>query len=815
MKTLLRFGLFILLLLIGFTALAVYWTFYKPLPDYTATLHLEGLQQPVDIHWDPYGVPHIYAQNEQDLYFSVGYVHAQDRLWQLTFKQLAAEGRFAEFLGEDLIEFDKYQRTLGFWDTARKIEEEAPPEIQRILQAYSDGINRYVENNRNNLPIEFTLLDIEPIPWTPTHSYALSRLMAWEMNVSWWSELAFAYLGATLPENVMQELYPSYSDIYPTTMNDEQSRQFVESLMPMIETEFDLRQIYQRKGNSVGSNAWAIDGSRTSTGLPLLAGDPHMGLDMPGNWYEVHLNLNGKNLSGGTLTGSPVVVVGQNDEIAWSLTNMMADDTDFFIEQIDPNDRSRYVVDSLNGEAMYQPINWRDEILRIKDSDDQLYRIRNTRHGPVISDIYPNESILGNRSVTMKWTGHQVSHETWALYQINWAESLQEFQHALSQYETPGQNFIYADLSGNIALFSAAKLPVREYHPLLFRNGWDPSYDWHGWIPFEDMPRTVNPPSGWVGNANNKLHTDSYPYYIATFWEPPSRIERIVEYMTENDTLDVEIFQQMQTDNYSIHAREITDIILPVLRRSREEYDFSQIIPYLENWDFRYSLNSTAASLIDAFFIELSRNTLLDELGEDAYRNFIRKENVPVQTLSRLLQENSFLFNHIETEETEIRNDIIRQSMQEAVQWLTDRFGEEPFQWRWENLHSITFRPPLFAEASQDPEATVLLKMIVNNLMSKGPYSVPGHNMTLNKGQYDWQDPFDMILGPSIRRIVDFSSLNRTFSVIPTGQSGNPISDFFGDQTELWLNGQYRYLYQDSTFFREVSYKTLQLLPEN
>ncbi|MEX0993878.1 MAG: penicillin acylase family protein, partial [Balneolaceae bacterium] len=463
------------------------------MPDYTSTLQLEGLRQPVEIHWDPYGVPHIYARNEQDLYFAVGYVHAQDRLWQLTFKQLAAEGRFAEFLGEEMIEIDRYQRTLGFWETAQRIEEEAPDKIQRILQAYSDGINQYVELNRNNLPIEFTLLDMEPIPWTPTHSYALTRLLAWEMNVSWWSELVFAYLGTTLPENVMQELYPSYEDHYPTMMDEEQSRQFAKSLLPMIETEFNVREFYQRKGSAVGSNAWAVDGSRTSSGLPILAGDPHMGLDMPGQWYEVHLNVNGKNLSGGTISGSPVVVVGQNDEMAWTLTNMMADDTDFFVEQIDPNDRSRYVVDSLNGEALYQSFNWREEILHVRDEDDQLYRIRSTGNGPVITDIYPNQALVEDKLITMKWTGHRISHETWALYQINWAETFQAFQNALEEFEAPGQNFTYADLSGNIATFSAGKLPIRDYHPLLLRNGWDPTHDWVDWIPFENMPRVINP----------------------------------------------------------------------------------------------------------------------------------------------------------------------------------------------------------------------------------------------------------------------------------------------------------------------------------
>ncbi|MEX2601384.1 MAG: penicillin acylase family protein, partial [Balneolaceae bacterium] len=584
MRILFRIGLLLSVLIAGIAILAIYWTFYKPLPDYGATLRLEGLEESVEVHWDPYGVPHIYASRERDLYYTIGYLHAQDRLWQMTLTQLAAEGRFAEFLGEELVPLDRHQRTLGFWETANRIEEEAPDEIHQLLLAYSEGVNEYVARNRRNLPIEFTLTGIEPIPWTPTHSYALSRLMAWEMNVSWWSEIAYGTLYERLPGQILQELIPEYSDQFPTTMDEEQSAGFAQSLLPMIETEEMIRSRFQKRGTSVGSNAWAVDGSRTESGLPILAGDPHMSLNMPGRWYEVHVNLFGRNLSGATLPGAPIVVLGQNDELAWSLTNMMSDDTDFFLELENPDDPGQYVSDSLNGEAIYESYEIRNEILRVKEKDDQLFQIRITENGPVISDIYPNPGLTGDSQITMKWTGHEVSHEMWAMYRINWAESLDQFRSALADFHSPGQNFIYADRSGNIAHFSAGRLPVRDHHPLLFRNGWDPSYDWQGWIPFDEMPRVLNPSTGYVANANNKLHTDSYPHYIATFWEPPSRIQRIENLLMEQDTLSSEWFQQMQLDDYSIHAQEITEIILPILRSSGNEYDFSQVIPYLENW---------------------------------------------------------------------------------------------------------------------------------------------------------------------------------------------------------------------------------------
>ncbi len=813
MKTVLRIALFLLILILGVSALAIYWTFYKPLPDYSAVVELPGLNSNVDIHWDTFGVPHIYADNEEDLYYAVGYVHAQDRLWQMTFTQIAAEGRFAEFLGEDLIEFDKYQRTLGFWETAERIEQEAPEEIHTVLEAYSRGVNDFVEQNKGNLPVEFMLLGIEPIEWTPTHSYAISRLMAWEMNISWWSKLTYAHLAENLPMSVLQELFPRYDDTYPTMMNEQQSLQAAEAVMPILDTEFRFRSMTGRKGTSVGSNAWAVDGSRTHSGMPILAGDPHMGISMPGHWYEMHQSVQNHTITGATIPGSPVVVLGQNNDFAWSLTNMMADDTDFFLEIQNPDHSDQYLADSLNGEAIYRDYENQDEVIRVKDNDDIHYRFRKTMHGPIITDIYPNVEIADDRLISMKWTGHQVSHEIYALYQINRSENLESFREALGYFHTPGQNFTYADREGNIAIFSAARLPIRDFNPLLFRPGWDPDYDWYDWIDFDEMPRIINPETGYVANANNKLHTDSYPHYIATFWEPPSRIERIEEFLAEVDTVDANIFQQMQFDSYSVHAREIVELILPILRLSSDEFDYTVVAPYLENWDFQYLPESTAASVLDAFFIKLTRNTMSDLMSEEVLTNFMRLENVPVRVMTRLLMEDSFLFNNQQTDVTETRDDIIAQSMQDAIDWLTEQYGPEPFLWRWENLHTVSLAPPLFRDAIKEEDASITLKMIVNNLMSKGPYAAPGHGMSLNKGEYSWLEPFEMTLGPSIRRIVDFSDRGRSHSILPTGQSGNPLSEFFGDQTELWLQGQYRYIYQDSTFFHETSYQTMQLVP--
>ena len=815
MNTFLRLLLFFLILIIGFAGLAFYWTFYKPLPDYETTLKLDGLQQETDIHWDEFGVPHIYATNEHDLYYAIGYVHAQDRLWQMTLSQIAAEGRFAEFFGEDLIEYDKYQRTLGFWRTAQKLEREVLSEEERsILQSYSDGVNAFIDKNGNRLPVEFALTGIEPIRWSPTRSLAMIRLMGWELNMSWWSEVTYNYLKSTLPPEKFEELRLGWDEGAPTTLDDAESIGLTTAaLMPMLNQEINKRKLLQMEGSHVGSNAWVISSAKTNTGYPMLAGDPHLGLDMPGKWYEVHLSLNDKNVSGVTFAGVPGIVLGQNESMAWSFTNIMADDTDFFLEAVDPEDLGRYVVDSTSmGNVAYESFSKIREIIKVKDSDDQSIEIRFTKHGPVISDIYPASGLVANQVISMQWTGYEMSNEFRTMYQINWAENFQDFKDALPHYGVPGQNFMYGDREGNIAMYSVAKLPIRSGDKITMRRGWVPEDDWQGTIPFEEMPRVINPEKGWIANANNKLTTSNYPHYIATFWEPPSRMERISQRLTETQKLRAEDMISIQNDSYSAFAAEITPVLLNVIQ-SRNEYDFSLPVSYLENWDYKYDRNSTAATIFDLWFMNFVRNTLQDEFGEEAYDNFVAHELMPVRTLTGLLQDSSLFFDNVNTPELETKSDIVIKSMQDAIVFLSDSLGSEPFEWRWEQLHTITFEPPLFAEAAEDPNAPGALKLIVGNMLSDGPFPVPGHGMSPNNGQYSWDKPFEMVLGPSVRRIVDLSDLRSSKSVIPTGQSGNPLSMHFGDQTELWLNGQYRTFYQDSALFRQAEIRTMTLVP--
>ena len=812
MNKFLRITLFLLILIVGIGSLAVYWTFYRPLPDYQSTHTHNTIRQQVDIHWDTHGVPHIYADNKHDLYYALGYVHAQDRLWQMTLSQMAAQGRFAEFLGKDLLPYDKLQRTLGFWKIAQKIAPTLSDSTQNLLQAYSAGVNSYVKKNPKSLPIQFTLADMEPIPWTPTHSIALARMMAWELNLAWKSELNYAYFADKLPEGKFSQLLPDNGFI---TSNLTTDSNWAKTLMPLVKKNEGLNKIMGRQGSHVGSNAWAIGAEKSTTGAPLLAGDPHLGLNMPGKWYETHLNVSDRNLSGATLAGAPIVILGQNDHLAWSLTNIMLDDTDFFVEAVNSKNPNEYVIDSLANEAVYDEFNIQKEVIKIKGADDTLFTRKLTNHGPVISDVYPEQQYTEGRVISMQWTGYEVTNEIEALLTMNWAQSFEEFQEGAYNFKVPGQNFIYADKAGNIAQLSMANIPIRDENPILLREGWNAEHDWQGYVPDEQLPAVINPERGWVANANTSPAGNDYPYYISVYWEPGSRINRIEQYLTENEQLSPQLFQQMQNDTYSKFSRELSELILPVLKNSTQP-QFETAISYLENWNFSYGKSETAASIMDVFLLHLAKNTFADEMGETGYQNFVRFSSMPIRTLSRFLRNGSTFFDDVSTEDsTETRDHMIRKSMTEAIDFLQKNYGNEPFEWRWEQLHTITFEPQLFGRAAEDPNAPQALQLIVNNLLNNGPHPVSGHDMSINNGEYNWNDPYEMVLGPSIRRIIDFSDLSKTWSINSTGQSGNPLSQYYGDQTESWLNGQYKFLYQDSTFFDENQFKTMTFIPED
>lgn len=819
-KSLLRFLLLLLIVGATFTVMAIYWTFYKPLPEYETTLQLPEITQEVTIKWDDYGVPHIFATNERDMYTALGYLHAQDRLWQITLNQLYLEGRFSEFLGKDLIPFDQYTRTIGFWRIAGELEQQASSEDLQLLQAYSNGINRFIEANSNRLPIEFALTGIKPMPWTPRHSLALSRALGWELNVSWWSKVMLGFLEDKLPAPALQELFPAwYAPLnvnirrspVDTATPDSTQQELQEVAMNLLRTDVELRAMMGQKGSHIGSNAWVADGSRTETGYPLLAGDPHLGLDMPGKWYEVHFNLNGMNMSGATLAGAPYIVMGQTDRHAWSFTSLMPDDTDFFIEEINPLDRSQYLADKLDTISVFKPFEIHREIIKTKEGDEVLHEVRITQNGPIISDIHPNNALFEGKLISINWTGFQPSFELRALRNVSKAQNFTEFQDALADFKVPALNIVYGDVDQNIAMLTTGAIPVRQSVPLLFKDGWNATDRWSAMIPSDQMPKVINPEAGYIANANNPVGGADYPYYLTAFWEPDSRIRRIEEVLSSRRLHNKELYRELQNDVFSHQAKDITAVILPILETSTDSL-VQKALPYLRNWDFMFSENATAASLYEGFFLNFVENTFKANLGDAVYQSFIQLENFPTRVTTQLLNQPSIWLKTTQGENT-YRDSLIVESMKETVKELYEKFGANTTEWRWENQHTLTLGPALFSQAAAEPDAPKALKLIVANALSSGPHPVPGHSMTVNNTQYEWHAPYGQVLGASIRRIVDLSDLSKSESILPTGQSGNPLSDHFGDQTELWLSGKYRIFEHNNNIAGQDRLRTMILSP--
>lgn len=832
MRSALTVLLFLVVIVASAAAIAVYVTFYRAMPTYDAVVEIPGMSAEVTIAWDEYAVPHIFAGSDDDLYFAVGYVHAQERLWQMTLGQMASEGRFSEFLGHKALPYDRFFRTLGIPRVSKEIVESLPPDELRRLQRYADGVNAWVEGNREKLPMEFVLLDIQPIPWTPEHSVGAMRLLGWEMNVGWWPEMTFGYIRTRLGEPLWRELLPSYTGGYnpmeearldslaadslmnlPDVLLDTTAVGRLDALFRLLDLDLEIRDFIGHPGTSVGSNAWAVAGSKTVSGFPLLAGDPHMGLSLPARWYEMHMNRNGQNVSGATLPGIPYVILGQNDGAAWSLTNAMADNTDFYYERITAGNPATYEFGMADSLPAKRPVDTETEIIAVKESDDVVHHTRFTAHGPLIDDIFPDSALVDGRALSMRWTGNTPSNELTALYRLNWVDTFGALPEILSGFKVPAVNLVYADANGNIARYLLGDIPIRSFDAYVPVSGWDPSNRWTGSVPFAALPHEVNPASGFVANANQAPDSTAR-LYIGYFWDPSSRYEVIRDRLSQPGPFGEQDMASLQNETLSKHAEDVIRLILPVLERAEKDEAFEGAMSYLRNWDFRYDRSATAASVVEVFFLKLAEKTLADELGPTGWEAFQRVESVPLRVLVRMLEKDSRFFDVETTPQKEDRDQIIVASMREAVSFLSDSLGPEPIMWRWENLHDLKFMTPLFSDAEflNDNRS---IELIVNYVMNRGPFTTPGHSTSPNSGQYDWGNPFRQTAGSSIRRIVDLSNTGQSRSVLPGGQSGNALSASYDDQLDLWLEGKYRIFQHNSEVRFSETLSQIRLVPAN
>ncbi|MEO6695521.1 MAG: penicillin acylase family protein [Ignavibacteria bacterium] len=806
----------------------------KSFYEESGTLKVKGISDKISIYRTELGVSHIFAENESDMYFTMGFIHAQDRLWQMDLERRVAQGRLSEILGKDMIEYDVLFRTIGIDKISLKLYEKLSLKSKSILDSYCKGVNNFIESNSKQLPLEFDILNYKPEEWKPEHSLMLIRLMGWELNMSWYTDVMFGEIVKKFGFENAKDFFPDYTEDGPFTIKDEtvKTRQdtskqsnageykrktgytgMIEknytSVFELGKNFFDLsrkfRNFYGSEGTHVGSNAWVISGNKTESGKPLLANDPHLALMVPSKWYEVSLYDNQKKYSvcGFSLPGVPGIAVGHNEIISWGITNLMCDDSDFMILKKDSADRKKYHYKN----EVHQ-LDSTVESIKIKDTPDDYMFVRfTTKYGPVVSGLEKTGFINNQKFITadnemlsFRWTGYEFSDELEAFYRINNASGWKDFQSALKTYGTPALNFVYADTNGNIGYQIGGAIPVRsnltDEALANFPSGGE--VDWTGFILFNDLPTSFNPKEDFIVTANNKP-SKNYKYYISNLYEPPYRAERIEDLIRSNNIITDDEIKLIQRDVYSIQANEFCQHLFGAFGDTLNlTNDIKQYIDILKQWDYEFKTNSVAATLFAQFEVELYKNLYKPSMGEELFENYLFLKNVPVRNTARLLKENSsFLF-----ENSYIREQIMRKSFYDAVSDLITKYGSDFNNWQWGDLHQVTMRHPLGVVPS------------LSSMLNIGPFKISGNGTTVNNLEYSFSKvlkdgTFESYLGPSMRMIIDLSDVKTYLSIIPTGQSGQPLHQNYNDQARLWLNGDYKKV---STSFDDLKIENLKLL---
>jgi len=784
-----KFG--IIALIIGVILFGVWRWLDHPLPQVEGEKKLTGLKAQVDVFTDEYGVPHVFAQNEDDLFFTAGYIAASERLFQLSTVALAVRGELASALGDDLLRSDIYLRTWRIHDTAKKMVSAMEPANKKIFETFCNGINTRVDEVKNDPPIEFKILGIDPLYWDPSVVAGYARMMAHEMQGAWEPEIVYGAVASYFGEEKLKELIPDYDGSMPTIATG-----IFKDLKPAMDqilaNEFILRDLFGERNADIGSNNWVVSGDLTASGKPLLANDPHLAYSQPPRWFEIHLKGGRFNTSGVCIAGIPIPVIGQNEHVAWGFTNSMVDDVDFFVETIHPNDPTKYQWGD-----QWRDIEFVEETIPRKDGKDTTITIRITHHGPIISDIH---GLLKEKDVamSMSWTGHWITTEMDAWTKLNTMKNWDDFSKGVKQFGVPGQNIVYADNQGNIGWRPAVFVPIRKKgFSLIPRPGNDPSYDWQGKIPYEEMPFLYNPPKGYISTANNKTIGDDFPYYISGLWADPSRAEQIVRRLGALDNMTVADMKSIQLDLTSPFAEETVPRILQV-ETGDEIGNLKSAFQFLNEWDFVEDVDSEAALIFHATMRNLTLNLYGDELallGENYLEAYTGLKYLVHRKMREVLAtgESSWIDDIRTTDHKESLNEIIAKSVRDAVSELEGRYGVNVSNWKWGDAHALTHKHML----SEVP----FLNWMFN--LNVGPFRSGGSDKTPNAGGYSFNKPYHQTAGASMRRIVDFSNMNETQFVIPTGQSGIPSSPHYKDQADLYHNGEYRTTYFDEDMIRQ------------
>ncbi|WP_334878303.1 penicillin acylase family protein [Nostoc sp.] len=831
LKITLIFLLVLGLLLVGFATYTVRQSF----PQESGTIQLPELKAEVTVQRDKWGVPHIYAANSHDLFMAQGYIHAQERFWQMDFWRHIGSGRLSEMFGSSQVDTDKYLRTMGWARVAQQEIQEINAEMKAYLEAYADGVNAYLtEHQGSALSLEYIVLKFlnpgyKPEPWQILHSLTWGKVMAYDLGRNFESEIERAILLKTLTPAQVEELFPPYPQDLPVILPELQQGETAgkgrnknvevllnsPDILPALESitkpMMALEKLIGPTGIGIGSNNWVISGQRTTTGKPILANDPHLGVQIPSIWYEVGLHCTPKsaecpyNVSGFSFAGMIGVIIGHSDRIAWGVTNVQSDVMDLYIEKINPKNPNQYEVNGKWVDMQLVP-----ETIQVAGSQTIVQTVRYTRHGPILSDVSPNLKdfkpsksleLPQNYAVALRWTALAPSKLGYAIPQINRAQNWQEFRSAASNYDVPAQNLVYADIDGNIGYQMPGKFPIRAQgdgrYPI---PGWTDEYEWQGYINFEKLPKSFNPPQGYIATANNLVMRE-YPYLITADWVYGYRAKRIVEMISQQtQPISLKDVQQIQGDDRNLNAQTLVPLLKSIIVDTPRLQAAQKL---LQDWNLQLEMTSPAAALFEVFWKHLLADTFHDQLPEKYFPDGGDRWYAVVANLVK--QPNSAWWDNRNTPKVENRNQILRQSFIEAVDELERIQSKDPNNWNWGKLHTITFRNATLGKSGVAP---------IEALFNRGAFATSGNGETVNANRWRANKSFEVTDIPSLRMIVDLGNLDNSLAIHTPGQSGHAFHSHYNDMVEPWRKIEYHQMLWELKNVTENTTATLRLIPK-
>lgn len=810
-------GVLVVVVTVGF--LTARWTIHRSFPQTTGTIDVVGLEHPVTVLRDGAGIPQLYADTPADLFFAQGYTQAQDRFFEMDFRRHVTSGTLSEMFGRSGLETDTFVRTLGW---RRVAERELPllaPETLSYLQSYADGVNAYLTHHSGpELSLEYAALRLDgleytPATWTPVDSLAWLKAMAWNLGSNIEDEIDRSLESTTLTRAQIASLYPAYpygtnlpivnqgavvDDVYEQDATHGGTRLPPRPAFPYRPYAFALTATGNATsrlnellgtGDGVGSNAWAVSGEHTASGMPILANDPHLDASIPGIWYEMGLHCRTLSpacpfdVSGFTFAGLPGVVIGHNRAIAWGFTNLYPDTEDLYLEKVVGN---RYLY---NGSWL--PLQARRETFKIRGEGAESITVRTTRAGPIVSDVDDDLADVGlmapvssagpdrgvGYEVALRWTALQPGNTADALFGFDQARGWDEFREAARDFDSPSQNLVYADIHGHIGYQAPGLIPIRRTGrgdwPV---PGWDPAYEWDSTtVPFDALPSVLDPKDGYVVTANQAIVGPRYPYYIGDSFDLGYRAQRIRDLLEARPKLTVADMARIQLDTFSGLARTLTPA-LQAVKLPSPYYRLAQAT--FDGWDFRQSAGSPAAAYFNVVWKNLLALIFHDQVPEEAWPTGNSRWWVVVENL--LERPRDTFWDKVHTPRRETRDDILRAALENARDELTQIRSSVPRQWRWGDLHQLTLRNATLGSSDSS----------VAFLFNRGPYDVAGGPSLVDAASYDASVGYEVTSVPSMRMIVPLDDLDAARWIALTGESGHAFHPHYTDQTELWLAGK-------------------------